>query len=89
MPTTMLGVRRLLVDLTPLRESRDYRHLWIGGALSSTGTNLINVAVALQVYDLSGSTLAVGYVGLAALIPLVALGLFGGSTRTTAVGSWL
>lgn len=75
----MLCVRSILVDLTPLRSSRDYLHLWIGGALSSTGTNLINVAVALQVYDLSGSTLAVGFVGLAALIPLVAMGLFGGS----------
>lgn len=72
-------VRRLLVDLTPLRSSRDYRHLWLGGALSSVGSNLITVAVGLQVYDLTGSTLAVGFVGLAALVPLVALGLYGGS----------
>lgn len=72
-------VRRLLVDTTPLRSSRPYRHLWLGGALASVGSNLIAVAVSLQVYDLSGSTLAVGFVGLAALIPLVVLGLYGGS----------
>lgn len=51
----------------------------MGGAFSSVGTNLVNVAVGLQVYDISGSTLKVGFVGLAALIPLVVLGLYGGS----------
>jgi ENTS family enterobactin (siderophore) exporter len=72
-------VRGLLVDLTPLRSSPTYRHLWIGGALASMGSQLTAVAVGLQVYDLSGSTMAVGFVGLAALIPLVLLGLYGGS----------
>lgn len=72
-------MRSLLVDLTPLKTSRTYRHLWLGGALSSMGAQLTAVAVGLQVYDLSGSTLAVGFVGLAALIPLVTLGLYGGS----------
>ena len=37
------------------------------------------VAVAIQVYDLTKSSFAVGLVGLAQLIPLVALGLFGGA----------
>lgn len=72
-------VRGVLVDITPLRLSRPYRHLWLGGALSSVGSNLISVAVALQVFDLTGSTLAVGFVGLAALIPLIGFGLYGGS----------
>lgn len=72
-------MRSLLVDLTPLKSSRTYRHLWLGGALSSMGAQLTAVAVGLQVYELSGSTLAVGFVGLAALIPLVTLGLYGGS----------
>jgi ENTS family enterobactin (siderophore) exporter len=65
--------------MTPLRVSIPYRTLWIGGALSGMGASLTAVAVSLQVYDLSGSTLAVGFVGLAALIPLVVLGLYGGS----------
>lgn len=75
----MGSVRRLLVDITPLRASRPYRHLWLGGALSSVGSNLISVAVALQVFDLTQSTLKVGFVGLAALIPLIGFGLYGGS----------
>ena len=72
-------VRSLLIDLTPLRVSAPYRTLWIGGALSGMGASLTAVAVSLQVYDLSGSTVAVGFVGLAALIPLVLLGLYGGA----------
>jgi MFS family permease len=72
-------VRRLLVDITPLRSSRPYQFLWTGGSLASIGSNLISVAVALQVYDLTQSTLSVGFVGLFALIPLLAFGLYGGS----------
>jgi MFS family permease len=72
-------VRGLLVDLTPLRSSRSYRHLWAGGALSGVANSLSSVAIGLQVYDLTGSTFAVGVVGFAALVPLVLLGLYGGS----------
>lgn len=75
----MLGVARLLADLTPLRESRPFRRMWLGTSLSGIGTQLTNVAVALQVFDLTGSNLAVGLVGLFALVPLVVLGLYGGS----------
>lgn len=72
-------MRGFLVDLTPLRTSPTYRNLWRGGALVGMGSQLTAVAVGLQVYELSGSTLAVGFVGLAALVPLVILGLYGGS----------
>ena len=71
--------RRLFVDLTPLRVSPPYQRLWSGAALSGTSTQLTNVAVGLQVYDLTGSTFRVGLVGLFAVVPLVTLGLYGGS----------
>jgi ENTS family enterobactin (siderophore) exporter len=70
---------RLLADLTPLRESPAYRRLWVGQALANVGQQLALVAIGLQVYDLTGSTFAVGLVGLFAFVPLVALGLYGGS----------
>lgn len=70
---------RLLADLTPLKVSVPYRRMWLGVSLSSIGTHLTTVAVGLQVYDLTRSTLSVGLVGLFALVPLVALGLYGGS----------
>ena len=70
---------RLLADLTPLKVSSAYRRMWLGGFLSGIGTHLTTVAVGLQVYDLTGSTFSVGLVGLFAVVPLVTLGLYGGS----------
>ncbi|WP_026555877.1 MFS transporter [Arthrobacter sp. 35W] len=86
-------MRKLLADITPLRESPDYRRLWFGLALSSIGTQLTIVAVSLQVYDLTQSTWSVGLLGVFALIPLVLAGLYGGSVvdahdrRTVALAS--
>lgn len=70
---------RLLADTTPLRVSPEYRRLWWGLGVSNLGAQLTVVAVGLQVYALTGSTLAVGVLGLCALVPLVALGLYGGA----------
>ena len=65
------GLRRLALDLTPLRTSRDYRLLWFGEIVSATGTQITVVAVFIQVFELTGSSAAVGAVGLAQLVPLV------------------
>jgi len=72
-------VPRILADVTPLRESPAFRRLWIGNGLSSIGTQLTVVAVSLEIYHLTGSTLSVGMLGLVALIPLVFAGLYGGA----------
>jgi MFS family permease len=72
-------MRRLLADTTPLRVSPDYRRLWFGLSVSNIGTQVTIVAVGLQIYALTGSTLAVGVLGLFSLVPLVALGLYGGA----------
>ncbi len=74
---------KLLADITPLKESPAFRRLWIGNGLSSIGTQLTVVAVSLEVYELTGSTLSVGMLGLAALIPLVIAGLYGGAIADT------
>jgi MFS family permease len=67
------------MDLSPLRQSRDYRAL-IGGQLVSTlGTQLTTVAVPYQVYALTHSSLDVGLVSLAQLFPLIVGSLVGGS----------
>ena len=62
---------RILVDVTPLRESRDFRLLFIGQLVSTLGTQLTVVAIPYQVYKLTGSSLQVGAISLAQLIPLV------------------
>jgi len=72
-------VARLLVDITPLRVSPAYRRLWLGNTLAYVGTQLTLVAVSLEVFALTGSSFAVGLLGLAALVPLVVAGLYGGA----------
>jgi MFS family permease len=70
---------RFLVDVTPLRVSRDYRLLLTGQTVSWLGRQLTIVAVPIQVFDLTGSSFAVGLVGAAALGPLIVLSLAGGA----------
>jgi MFS family permease len=69
----------LLIDLTPLRASPSFRRLWWGLGVSNIGTQLTAVAVGLQVYAITRSTLSVGILGIFALVPLVVLGLYGGA----------
>jgi MFS family permease len=70
---------RLLTDLRPLRESADFRRLWIGSTVSQLGQQMTAVTVSIQVYALSQSTFAVGLVGLCSLVPLIVFGLYGGA----------
>ena len=51
--------RRLLTDVTPLRRSREFRLLFSGQLVSFVGSQLTVVAVAYQVYLLTGSSLRV------------------------------
>ncbi|UFU02652.1 MFS transporter [Ruania suaedae] len=69
---------RLLADTAPLRIGA-FRRLWWGLGISNLGTQLTTVAVGLQVYAITASTLAVGILGIFALVPLVVLGLYGGA----------
>ena len=71
--------RRLLADISPLRESRDFRLLFFGNAISYLGRQLTVVAIPFQVYLITNSSLAVGLTGLASLGPLVVMSLLGGS----------
>ena len=68
-----------LVDVSPLRSSPDFRRLWAGRGLSAVGSQMTVVAVIYQVWQLTGSTIWTGAVGVAQAVPLVALGLFAGA----------
>jgi hypothetical protein len=59
-------VGKLLADITPLRESPDFRRLWLGSAVSNVGSQLTLVAVGLEVYRLTQDSL---YVGCSASLP--------------------
>jgi MFS family permease len=71
--------RHILLDLTPLRRSRDYRALITGLGVSVLGNQLTTVAVPFQVYAVTRSSLVVGLVSLAQLFPLIFGSLLGGS----------
>jgi len=71
--------RHILLDLRPLRRSRDYRALIAGLGVSVLGTQLTTVAVPYQVYALTRSSLMVGLVSLTQLVPLIIGSLLGGS----------
>lgn len=68
----------LAMDLTPLRENRDFRLLYAGFLGALLGTLMTSVAVAVQIYDLTGSPLQIGLVSLARALPLVVGVLVGG-----------
>lgn len=70
--------QRRLVDLAPLKASPAFARLWVGGAISGIGAQMSVVAVGLQIYDMTESSLAVGLVGGIALVPMIAAGLWGG-----------
>ncbi|MFC8826693.1 MFS transporter [Streptomyces sp. NPDC057137] len=68
----------LVMDVTPLRENRDFRLLYAGFVGALFGTLMTSVAVAVQIYDLTGSPLQIGLVSLARALPLVVGVLVGG-----------
>jgi MFS family permease len=79
--TSRIGgfARRIAVDVTPLRASRDFRRLWLGLAASTFGSQFTIVATFLQVYALTRSTVAVGLIGLVGFLALVVGTLAGGT----------
>jgi len=77
-PSPLALARRVAVDIRPLRQSRDFRLLWTGELISQTGTQITLVALFVQVDRLTGSTAAVGAIGLIQLGPMVLASLFGG-----------
>ncbi len=73
------AVRGLAIDLSPLRTSRSFRQLWIGELISTTGRQITVVALPFQVFVLTGSSLAVGMIGLVQVVPLIAASILGGA----------
>jgi MFS family permease len=66
------------VDLRPLRH-RDFRLLYAAQFVSFLGSMITYVALPWQMYRLTHSSLAVGLLGLAELVPLLATAFVGGA----------
>ncbi len=63
--------------LTTLRH-RDFRLLWFGQLVSTMGDQMQTVAIGWHIFILTDSTLQVGLVGLARVIPFLLLSFIGG-----------
>ncbi|MFD4366941.1 enterobactin transporter EntS [Rhodococcus sp. NPDC058521] len=74
----MAGLSRYAIDLSPLRTSREFRYIFIARTISIFGLGLLLVAVPLQVYDMTGSTLAVGAASIVVGVSVFVGTLFGG-----------
>ncbi len=72
-----MNVSWLRMDLSPLA-GRDFRVLFGSGTVTLLGTEATDVALVVQVKQLTGSTLDVGLLGAAELVPLVVFALYGG-----------
>ncbi len=77
-PPPPAGWRRFAIDPRPLRHPA-YRRVFVGNAASFFGTQFTAVAVPVQMYALTHSTLWVGLLGLAGLGPLLVFALWGGA----------
>ncbi len=71
--------RRLGLDLTPLRTSRDYRLVFIGGSVSGFGSFITYVTIPFQVAMITNDPLLVGLLGVCELVPLLVMAFVGGA----------
>ncbi|HEX5105783.1 MAG TPA: MFS transporter [Pirellulaceae bacterium] len=69
----------MFIDITPLRNNRDFRLLFAGQLISFLGSMVSYMAVPYQVYQLTQSNAMVGALGLAQFGPVVVFGLLGGA----------
>ena len=72
-------VRRLAIDLGPLKRHPPFRRLFIGQTISTFGSEIAAVAAPFQLYQLTHSTLQVGLLSLCELFPLLTLTIVGGA----------
>jgi MFS family permease len=77
-PGLVATLSRLAVDVRPLR-SPAFRRLWFGTGISAIGSQITTVAIPIQVYAETRSTVLVGLLGLAAFVPLITVSVFAGA----------
>jgi MFS family permease len=81
-PAALPPRNRFGPDLRPLAIPA-YRRLFLGGVATAIGSQLSAVAVQQQIFDITGSSAYVGLASLVALVPLIVFGLIGGAIADT------
>ncbi|MEO3974459.1 enterobactin transporter EntS [Streptomyces sp. CAU 1734] len=73
-----MPARDFLIDIGPLRASKDFRSIFIARVVSLFGLGMATVALSAQVYDLTDSTLQVAVVSMIMSITVLLGSLAGG-----------
>src|SRR5438067_13399025 len=68
----------------PALRSRDFRLLWMGQIVSMAGSQMQTVAINWHIYALTHSALALGFIGLARVGPIILFSLIGGALADAA-----
>ena len=76
---SLSDVRQLLRERLPALQSPDFRNLWTGQVISAAGSQMQFAALNWLIYDITGSPLALGGIGLVRVIPIVLFSLIGGA----------
>ena len=71
-------LKKIAMDISPLRKYPDFRRLWTSGLISYFGSMITYVALPFQIKELTNSYIAVGLIGAVELVPLIIFGLYGG-----------
>jgi MFS family permease len=74
-----LMLRAIAMDPGPLRRHRELRLLFCAQVVSGFGTFMARVAIPYEVFQLTGSTLAVGALGAVEFVAIVVMALVGGA----------
>lgn len=69
----------MLLDVSPLRQHRDFRFVFVGQLVSALGSFLTYVALPVQIYALTKSSAIVGLLGAVQLVALAMTALWGGA----------
>ncbi|HEY9313486.1 enterobactin transporter EntS [Williamsia sp.] len=73
-----MPISKILLDISPLRESRPFRNIVIARAITIFGIGMLMVAVPVQIYTITGSSTQVGAVATTTGIATFVGSLVGG-----------
>lgn len=69
----------MFINLSPLKNNKEYRYLFLGQTVSFIGSMMSYVAIPYQIYQITKSSFQVGLLGAIQLVPLIIAGMYGGA----------
>jgi ENTS family enterobactin (siderophore) exporter len=73
-----MSINRFLLDVSPLRDSKPFRYAYAARTTSVLVTGMLLVAASIQIYELTGSSIAVAFLNAFMAVPMVIALIIGG-----------